>query len=45
MEDDHVICPLCFPSYVYCDEICDKCDVYIDFVKSFEGGGKYNGNK
>ena len=31
----YTICPLCFPSYVYCDKECSSCDVYNDFVESF----------
>lgn len=36
-EFGYVICPLCFPSYVYCDEDCDNCDIYREFKKSLEG--------
>ena len=31
-----VICPLCSCNYTYCDEDCDKCEIYIDFVNAVE---------
>lgn len=35
-EMGYVICPICFPEYVYCDEKCDKCKEYIEFKKELE---------
>lgn len=32
-EEEYVICPLCFPPYVYCDENCKECETNIEFEK------------
>ena len=31
-----VICPISFPEQRFCDEKCEKCETYIEFVKGFE---------
>lgn len=30
-EMGYIICPICFPEYVYCDEKCEECKEYIEF--------------
>ena len=35
-EQGYVICPLAFETYIHCDEKCEKCDLYIDFVNYLE---------
>ena len=36
VEDEYVICPLCTPEYVHCDEKCEECYHYIEFKNYFK---------
>ena len=35
-EQEYIICPIVCGGYVHCDEKCEKCDLYIDFMKGLE---------
>lgn len=35
-EQGYIICPLVADSYIHCDEKCNKCKYYIDFMKGIK---------
>lgn len=35
-EQGYIICPLVVETYILCDNKCDKCDLYIDFVEALK---------
>lgn len=35
-EMGYTICPLSIYTYVYCDNNCDNCVLYIDFLQSLK---------
>lgn len=35
-EQGYIICPLAVETYIHCDEKCNNCDYYIDFMKGIE---------
>lgn len=35
-EMGYIICPICFPEYVYCDEDCEHCKEYIEFKSEMQ---------
>lgn len=39
-EQGYIICPLSHSTYVHCDENCENCDLYIDFVESVKEKNK-----
>lgn len=39
-EMGYVICPLCFPEYTYCDEKCEECEHYINFMQGLKERGE-----
>lgn len=39
-EQGYTICPLAFETYTFCDNKCEKCEYYIDFMKSLEERGE-----
>lgn len=42
VEDEYVICPLCSPEYVHCDEKCEECEHYIEFKEGVENDRSNN---
>lgn len=39
-EMGYIICPLCCPSYVFCDEDCEKCEYMKDFEEALKERNK-----
>lgn len=35
-EQGYIICPIRFETYTICDEKCEKCEDYIEFVKGLK---------
>ena len=35
-EQGDIICPLRFGTYTICDENCEKCEDYIDFMEALK---------
>ena len=44
-ELGYTICPLRVPTYVFCDNDCNNCDTYIDFIKGLNKDRKEEVNK
>lgn len=42
-EQGYTICPLTFETYTMCDNNCEKCEYYIDFMKGLKERGDLNG--
>lgn len=35
-EQGYTICPLAFETYTLCDNKCDDCEYYIDFIEALK---------
>ena len=43
-EQGYIICPLA-DGYIHCDEKCESCNLYIDFLESFKNEKEQNKNE
>lgn len=35
-EQGYIICPLVYETYTHCNEKCEECDEYKEFIKGFK---------